>query len=406
MLYDNAQLAHVYTRAFQVTGHEAYARVARETLDYLLREMRHPDGGFYSSQDADSEGVEGKFFVWTWDELVETAGEPVARWFGATPEGNWETTNVLWTPRPLEVVAEEAGISPGQLRQDIEVARVALFERRPARVHPGTDDKIVSAWNGLAIRAFAVAGRVLDQPVYLEAAERAASFVLERMRLDGRLQRSWREDRCSGPGFADDYALVGGALITLYEMTGTARWIHEARTLAGQLITLFADPDGGFFQTGADAEKLVVRPKEVFDNATPSGNSAAAHMLLRLSMLTGERRYEEAAASALTVVVGQAARMPVGFAEALCALDLLVSRGKEIAIVGDPDSSETLELAAEVWSRYLPNAVMAIGSPSEPPVVELLEGRITMDGQASAYVCENFTCKLPVTDPPELAGLL
>jgi len=406
MLYDNAQLAHTYTRAFQVTHHDPYRQVASETLDYMLREMRHPEGGFYSSQDADSEGIEGKFFVWSWDELATVVGEPVARWFGASQTGNWEGTNVLWTPRSLEAVAEEAGISPGQLRQDIEVGRAQLFERREERIRPGTDDKIIAAWNGLAIRALAIAGRALEEPRYLQAASDAAMFVLERMRVDDRLHRSWREGKTSGPGFCDDYALMAGALVTLFEATGEPHWISEARTLVEAMLELFADLSGGFFQTGSDAQELVVRPKEVFDNAVPSGNSSAAHVLLRLSMLTGEARFEVAAVSALRAVSGQMSRAPVGFSEALSALDLLLSHGKEVAIVGERDSEATLALAGELWSRFLPHCVLAIGDPSEPPAVELLSGRSTVDGLSAAYVCENFACQMPVTDRVALSQLL
>ena len=406
MLYDNAQLAHTYTRAFQVTRDDRYRQIARETLDYLLREMRHPDGGFYSSQDADSEGVEGKFFVWSWEELATVVGEPVALWYGASPTGNWEGTNVLWTPRSLEAVAGEAGISSRQLGADIGTGRARLFAQREQRIRPGTDDKIIAAWNGLAIRSLAVAGRALDEPAYLQAAREAASFVLERMRVDGRLQRSWRQGRVSGPGFSDDYALMVSALLALYEATGTSRWISEARALMDGMMDLFSDPEGGFFQTGLDAGGLVLRPKEVFDNAVPSGNSSAAHALLRLSMLTGETRYEDAAISAMLPLTDHMSRAPVGFAESLCALDLLLARGREVAIIGEPATDPTLELAEEVWSRFLPHTVLAIGDPSETPAVELLAGRSLVAGLPAAYVCENFACQMPVTDRLSLAQLL
>jgi len=281
MLYDNALLIRLYVHAWQVTGRDAYRRVALETADYLLRELRHPDGGFFSSQDADSEGVEGRFFVWAWDELVRVGGEDVATAFGATPSGNWEGTNVLWRPLPLEGVAAEFDLDPVELGHRMEAARGALFEIRERRVRPATDDKVLAAWNGYAIAALAEAGRAFEHPDYVEAAVRAADFVLTRRRDgQGRLRRSWREGREGRPAFADDHAAMADACLVLYETTFDLRWFERARALADDLLRLFHDEDrGGFFQTGSDAETLVVRPKDLQDNAVPSGNSRAADVL-------------------------------------------------------------------------------------------------------------------------------
>jgi uncharacterized protein YyaL (SSP411 family) len=414
MLYDNAQLARLYLHGWQVTGRERYREVTRETLDYLLREMRHPDGGLFSSQDADSEGVEGKFFVWSHDELVREAGaqgELVARSFGATPEGNWEGTNVLWRPRPTEEIAAQAGVPSSQLEEEVGRARSRLLASRQRRVPPATDDKVLASWNGLAVQALAEAGRVLDEPRYVAAAEDAARFVLSELRgEDGRLLRAWRDGRTSGPAYSDDYAMMAAACLTLYETTFETAWMAEARALAEEMVWLFNDPDGGgFFQTGSDAEPLVVRARELFDNAVPSGNSVAAEVLQRLALLTGEADYESAAVSALRPVRDLMGRAPTMLGHALGALDLYLSPAQEVAIVGDPRSDETRKLVGEVWRRYLPNAVLAVSAPGDREaarVVPLLEGRRPIDGGPAAYVCQHFACQRPVGSPEELVDQL
>jgi uncharacterized protein len=398
MLYDNAQLARLYLHAWQVTGRDRYREVVNDTLDYLLREMRQPDGGFSSAQDADTEGVEGRFFVWSWDELTGVVGDEVAAFLGASPEGNWEGTNVLRrTDAPV----------PG----DLEESRRRLLERRQGRVRPATDDKVLAAWNGLAIQAFAEAGRVLGEPRYVEAAERAADFVLTALRgPDGRLLRAWRDGRTSGPAYADDHALMATACLALYETTFEPRWMHEARALAGDLLRLFHDPEGGgFFQTGSDAERLVLRPKELFDNAVPSANSVAAEVLQRLSLLTGDAELETAGVSAVRLVRDLLARAPSGFGHALGALDLYLSASKEVAVAGDPASEDTRRLIDEVWRRYLPNAVLAAAHPDDAEAVKavpLLAERELVDGKPAAYVCERFVCQRPVTEPSDLAAQL
>jgi uncharacterized protein len=394
MLYDNAQLARLYVHGWQVTGNEGYRRVARDTLEYLLRELRHPDSGFFSSQDADSEGEEGKFFAWTWDGLVEQAGEDAARLLGATPGGNWEDgTNVLWLP--------SGEPPPDDVRQ-------RLFEARERRVKPATDDKVLAAWNGLAIIAFAEAGRAFEEPRYVEAAVAAADFVLSRLRRgDGRLLRSWRDGRASGLGYLDDHALMAEACLTLYETTFDVRWFTEARKLADAILALFPDQEGGgFFQTGSDAEALVVRPKELFDNAVPSGNSAAALVLQRLAMLTGEIEYERAGVGALRIVRDLLVRAPTMFGQALSALDLHVGPGREVAIVGNPGAEDTHRMVEQVHRHFLPNVVLAVGPPGTDGVVPLLADRPAVDGRATAYVCEHFACQMPVTDPEALAAQL
>ena len=408
MLYDNAQLARLYTRAWQVTRDPRYRRVAVQTVEYLLREMQHAEGGFFSSQDADSEGVEGKFFAWSWDELVAEVGPAVAACFGARSEGNWEGANVLWHPAPVATVAADHGGDAAELEAEVEDARVALFEIREGRTHPATDDKILTAWNALAIGALAEAGRAFDEPAFVTAATRCADFVLTHLRDErGRVLRSWRNGVGGRPGFADDQALLTSACLTLYETTFELRWFEEAVALADDLLRLFHDDErGGFFQTGTDAEPLVLRPKELYDNATPSGNSVAADVLLRLSLLTGDDAYESAAISAIRLVRDAMSGAPTGFGHALCALDLYLGPSREVAVVGDPTDEATAALAATVvGSTFRPNVVLAVGSPNDQHagvVVPLLRDRTARDGHATAYVCERFACKMPVTDPAAL----
>jgi uncharacterized protein YyaL (SSP411 family) len=412
MLYDNALLIRLYVHAWQVTGRDAYQRVAVEACAYLLRELRHPAGGFFSSQDADSEGVEGRFFVWSWDELVQVGGEAVATAFGATPSGNWEGTNVLWRPLPLEGVAAEFELDPAELRRRIEAARATLFEIRERRVHPSTDDKVLAAWNGFAIAALAEAGRAFDRPDLVDAAVTAAEFVLTRLRDDGgRLLRSWRDGRAGRPAFADDHGAMADACLALYETTFDLRWFEHARALVDELLRLFHDGErGGFFQTGSDAEALVIRPKDLQDNAVPSGNSLAADVLQRLAHLTGEDEYEQAGIGALRLVRDAMAGAPSGFGHALCALDTYLSPVKEVAVVGDPEAESTRALAAEVTTRrFAPNHVLAVAAPGDNAsrkAVALLQDRPQRDGSPTAYVCEHFACKLPVTEPADLAEQL
>jgi uncharacterized protein YyaL (SSP411 family) len=404
MLYDNAQLARLYTLAWQVTRDDRYRRVATETVEYLLREMQHAEGGFFSSQDADSEGVEGKFFVWTWGELVALVGPAVASCFEATPDGNLEGTNVLWRSRPVADVAADHGLATEELAAEVEDARRTLFDVREERVHPGTDDKILTAWNALAIGALAEAGRVFDEPSYVRAAVRCADFVITHLKDErGRLLRSWRNGTAGRPGFADDYSSMVSACLTLYETTFELRWFEEAVALAGELLLLFRDDErGGFFQTGSDAEALVLRPKELYDNATPSGNSLAAEALLRLALFTGDVAYEHAGLSALRLIRDAMAGAPTGFGQALCALDLYLGPSKEVAIIGDPADADTRALAAEVTNAvYRPNVVLAVAPPGDERAalsVPLLRDRVATDGRSTAYVCERFTCKVPVTE--------
>ena len=406
MLYDNAQLAQLYTRAWLLTREDRYRRVATETLDYLLREMRHPEGGFFSSQDADSEGVEGKFFTWSWDELVGLVGEEAAEAFGASPGGNWagehgEGTNVLWRPDAVE-----------RLRGGLAEARRVLFEERERRVRPATDDKVLTAWNAMAIQAFAEAGRAFGNDVFTRAATAAAEFVFTHLRrADGRLLRTWRDGTPGGPAYADDHALLASAMLALFSRTGELRWFREAKRLVDDLVRLFADHErGGFFQSGADVDVLVIRPKELYDNAVPSGNSAAADVIQRIALLTGDAELERIGVSAIRLIRDVLGRAPSGFGHALSALDLSLGPTREVAIIGSMDEPAARALADEVLAvRFLPNTVVAIAAPDDQEAVEavaLLRDRPQVDGQPTAYVCERFACLLPVTRTEDLADQL
>jgi hypothetical protein len=414
MLYDNAQLSLVYLHAWQVTKSDRFRTICRAVLDELRNEMAHPLGGFFSSQDADSEGVEGKFFTWTWDELVSSVGEPVARSLGASPTGNWdgppgtEGTNVLRRP-PLAGIADMYGLDLATLERDRERATEDLMSLRSRRVRPTIDDKIISGWNGLAIRAFSEAARAFEDGEYLDVAQRASAFVWTgSRRSDGRLMRSWRDDRVSVEAFADDHALLASAYLSLYEASGDTVWFRRARDLSDDLLRLFHDEEGGgFFQVGADADRLITRPKDLQDNATPSGNSAGAEALMRLAMFTGDTRYERAALGALGIIAGAAKRAPGAFGHALSAMDLTIGPRKEIAVVGDPSDPRTTALVNVALRTYRPHVVVARGDGSDVEDeanvdVPLLRGRRTVGDTPAAYVCERFSCRAPVTDPVEL----
>jgi len=407
MLYDNAQVLRLYARAWQVTGSDLYRSIAQSTGEYLLREMQQPDGGFSSSQDADSEGVEGKYYVWPYEEIIAVAGDDVPMAiaaFALSGTGNWEGTNVLWRPHPDEEVAVDIGVPVEQLRAAVDRVRARLLEARAQRVPPATDDKVLASWNGLAIAALAEAGRVLGREDFVQAAYRAATFAVETLvDANGRVLRSWRAGKTSGPGFLDDYAMLGDGLLTLYETTFEPQWWDEAMRLGREILRLFADERGGFFDTGSDVSQIVVRPKDLFDNAVPSGNSSASDLLLRLAALSGDGSLDEAAQGFLRLIAPALEQAPGGFGNALSAADRAVGGSIEVAVVGDQTAARPLLEAA--WRPYVPNRVLAAG-PAGTADPALLAGRTLVGGAPAAYVCRNFTCELPVTDPTALSEQL
>jgi uncharacterized protein YyaL (SSP411 family) len=410
MLYDNALLARAYLHGWQALGHERYRRVCEETLDWALREMRGPEGGFYSALDADSEGEEGRFYVWALDEISEvlvseTTGdancikfspqqiEKLMQFFGVSESGNFEGRNILHL----------AGGAGATEPEGLDEMRRALYEARAKRVWPGLDDKRLTAWNALMITALAEAGAVLGREDYLEAARACANFVWDELRdPEATLLRTYKDGRAHLKAYLEDHAYLLEALLTLYEASFETVWFKRARELADTLLTRFADGErGGFFSTADDHESLIARRKEIGDHPIPSGNSAAAFGLLRLAALTGESSYEQAATSVFRLFADPAGKHPEAFAHLLRAIDFQLSPTKEVALVGQ----DLDELAAVVRSELRPHLVLA-GGPEGSNTPPLLQDRGEVDGQSAAYVCESFACKQPVTDPRALAALL
>jgi hypothetical protein len=400
MLYDNGQLASLYLHGWLAFGNAEYRRICEETLDYILREMTDPAGGFYSAQDADSEGHEGKFFVWTADEIADVLGPeeaPVAlAYWGVDRGSNFEGKSILWVPG-----------EPAPER--IAAARRKLYEVRERRVHPGRDDKVLASWNGLACRALAEAGRALGRADYVAAAVRNADFVLGAMRADGRLLRTWKDGQAKLKGYLEDHAMVAAALVDVYEATFERRWLDAASGLADDMLRLFWDDEvGGFYDTGRDHERLIVRPRNLFDNAVPSGSSVAIETLLRLEVLTGRDEYKTRALAALRSMGDLMSRYPGGFGRFLCAHDFNIGPVVEVALVG-PSAESLRPLEAEVFGRFIPNRVVAgaVGADTAARAgLPLLEGRAAIDGKATAFVCRHYACELPVTDAAALAKQL
>jgi uncharacterized protein YyaL (SSP411 family) len=396
MLYDNAQLARAYLHGWQVSGEPLLRQVCEETLDWALREMRGPEGGFYAALDADSEGVEGKYYVWSLDELraalddAALAEVAIAR-FGASEAGNFEGVNIL--------VRAGGDQDPPELPE----IRRRLLAARSRRVPPGLDDKRLTAWNALMVGALAEAGAALERGDYLDAAAGCADFLLRELRDDrGRLLRTWKDGRGRLAGYLEDHAFLLDALLTLYEATFDVRWFRAARELADATIARFADERrGGFFTTAEDHEPLVARRKDLEDTPIPSGNSAMALGLLRLARLTGEAAYERRAEGVIALLHQLAAAHPTAFAHLLAAIDFQLAEVHEVAIVGE----QPAPLARVVRGAYRPRVVLAGGADPRDEV-PLLAGRTPVDGQAAAYVCERFACRAPVTSAEALARLL
>ena len=389
MLYDQALLARVYLHAWQVTGADRYRQTLTETIEYVLRDLRHPDGAFFSAEDADSEGVEGRFYVWSIDEVRAVCGDDAdaaIAWWGITEAGNWEHTTILERPVRGDLIRPPA----------VERARAALFAAREGRVRPGLDDKVLTEWNALMITALAEAGAACDEPTWIEAAVRAASFLWERSRVDGRWMRSWK-GRAHILAFSADHAALVEAFVTLHEATGDPRWLDEAVTTADALLALFADPDGfGVCTSGTDGDVLVARPKELMDNATACANSMTALGLLRLSALTDDARHRAAAVEIVDALVDAAGRVPLGFGHLLEAAEFARLGSAEILVSGD-----RADLVAEVQRRWTPRAVLTWGTPGSSP---LWQGRT--DGPGAAHVCRSMTCALPATTVAALTAQL
>ncbi len=408
MLYDNALLSRTYLEGYLLTRNEFFRTVSQETLNYVIREMTAPEGGFYSAQDADSEGKEGAFFVWSLEEVESVVGEGEAglfcRYYGITSAGNFEGRNILHIPMPADAFCRLNNLTRERFREVIQRKRKMLFDARETRMKPARDEKILTCWNALMLQSFAEAANALDCDDYRQVAIRNAQFLLSHLCQNGRLLRSFKGGQARFNAYLEDYACLIDALISLYQLTFDVRWIREAEALAETMVSRFWDPiDKGFFFTSDDHETLVYRPKEFYDNAIPSGNSAAALALLRLWKLTGNDRWPQYSIAVMESVANLLCRHPSSFPHLLCALDFFLGRPLEIAIAGDPCDAKTKELLHEVFHIYLPNKVVACGTTEEPL---LLKDRPKINGVATAYVCRDFTCSPPLTAPQELAERL
>ena len=415
MLYDNALLARLYLHAHQVTGSPTYRRIVEETLAYVGREMTSPEGGFYSAQDADSEGEEGKFFVWRPEEVVEILGAEdgklVNDYYGVTIHGNFEGRSILHVPTPLPDFARNVGMDADALEQRLQKARAKLMERRSLRIAPERDDKALTSWNGLMLAAFAEAAVVLERDDYRQVAEANGAFLLDRLVDEsGRLLRTYKDGRAKLYGYLEDYAFLIDGLLLLHEATFGERWLKAAVELGGAMVELFWDETSQqFYDTGSDHEELVIRPRDLTDNAAPAGSSMAVSVLLRLAVLTGDSAYNARAATSLRSARAVMQRFPTAAGHWLGALDFYLSKTKEVVIIGEREDGATAGLVREVFRNYLPNRVL-VGSSGEATGetsgLPLLQDRHLINGRSTAYVCENYVCRLPVNGAGELARQL
>ncbi|MCL6459397.1 MAG: thioredoxin domain-containing protein [Gorillibacterium sp.] len=418
MLYDNALLAMTYIEAYQLTGTESYALTAKEIFAYVQRDMTDRGGAFYSAEDADSEGVEGKFYVWSFDEVIEILGEEdgdlYCDIFDITREGNFEDSNIPnLIGEDLGSYARAKGIPEHELRERVEAARRKLFTVREQRIHPHKDDKILTSWNGLMIMALAKGAKAFGQVKYAEAAERAVQFILEQMvRKDGRLLARYRDGDAAYPAYLDDYAFLAWGLIELYEATGRATYLEQARQLNADMLKLFWDEaEGGFFFSSNDGEQLFMKSKEIYDGAMPAGNSAALIVLAKLSRYLDDSYLREKTEQLMQAFAEEIGGYPAGYSLFLAAADAVHSPGEEIIITGELADPVTQEMLAEARSRYAPDSLIVFHPPGAAgaeihSLCPLTEDKVPIDGKPTAYVCENFACQAPVTDLEAFRKLL
>lgn len=419
MLYDNAQLSRVYLYAWQITGDGFFRSIAEDIYDYILREMTAPEGGFFSATDADSEGVEGKFFVWTLEEVREAlaplveamprAFEIAIAYFGLSESGNFEGANILTLPEEPHDVAEDLGLSSQELQEAIARIRTTLYDVRAERIPPALDDKILTSWNGLMLASMAEAARVLGRQDYLDAATTAGAFLLGKMVDErGRLYRTHKAGRSKLNAYLEDYANTIDGLLQLYQLTFEERWFIAARRLADLALDRFAAADGGFYDTSDDHEDLIVRPRNLQDNVTPSGNAMMAKQLLRLAAYTGDSRYDRAARAVLKILTDAMQQYPQAFAESLNATEALVSGTMEVAVAGDRETEEARAIFALLNRPFRPNMVTASapGDVDEHGSIPLLSHRKMLEDRTTVYVCRDFACRLPVTTAAELDAML
>jgi uncharacterized protein YyaL (SSP411 family) len=424
MLYDQALLAVAYLEAYQATGKATYARVAKEIFAYVLRDMTSPEGGFFSAEDADSEGEEGKFYVWSKEEIISVLGQEDAAMFSAAYEiderGNFKdeatkkTTglNIPHRVKPILELATTLGLKTDTLEQRLEEMRQKLFRVRKRRIHPYMDDKVLTDWNGLMIAALAMGGRILRVEHYTESAKKAAGFVMSRLRKDGRLLKRYRDGDVSLPAHLDDYAFFTQGLIELYETTFDSNYLREALTLNQTTIDHFWDQlNGSFYFTADDAEDVLIRHRELYDGAVPSGNSVAAMNNLRLARLTGNTGLEEIAQKIAQAFSREIIQAPQAYTQMLCALDFLVGPPMEIVIAGDLQAADTKHMLEKLYSAFVPNKVVLLHAKGETgrqieEIAPFTRNQESLEGKATAYICRNFACQAPVTDPDKILNLL
>ena len=421
MLYDQALVSGIYLDAYQLTREPRYAETAADILDYVLADLRAPEGGFYSSRDADSDGLEGAYYIWTVDEVQEALGADdgllFCAYYDVTATGNWFESlghapegpkSILHVRKPPDEFAELHGLKVDDFKMGLREWRGLWWGVRGHRTPPGLDDKILTGWNGLMIAALAKAARILDEPKYAEAAGQAADFILANLRQNGRLRRTYRHGEARLTGYLNDYAFLTEGLLNLYQATFDRRWLDEALALTETAIEYYYDEEGGgFFFTASDGEKLIARSKNPHDGAIPSGNSVQAMNLLRLAILFDRRDFREKAESILRAFAAPATQSPSAFEKLLCAADFYHDRVKEIAIIGDPALPETTTLVRTVFERYLPNKVVVHATDQvDDTDLPLLRRKTRMHGQSTAYVCEHYTCKRPVTTADALRAQL
>ncbi len=415
MLYDQALLAMAYIEAYQATGKEFYADIVKDIFTYILRDMTSPEGGFYSAEDADSEGVEGKCYVWTPDEIIKILGEKDGKifcdFYDVSKEGNFEEKNILHVDKEINAFAKLEGVKLEDLQEMLGKARAKLFTVREKRIHPHKDDKILTSWNGLMIAAMAKGAQALNEPKYAQAAVRAADFILNTLRLkDGSLLKRYRLGEAAIPGHLDDYAYFVWGLIDLYEATFEVKYLKTALELNKLMIDDFLDEKGGgFFFSGKRNEQLIAQTKEIYDGATPSGNSVALMNILRLSRMTGNLDLTNISGQIMRTFAETVNNYPSGYAQFLCALDFALGSTKEIVIAGEPGSDDTKQILKEIRKRFLPGKVVILHQEKDKSVEEIIgfvKEQKTIDGKATAYICENYACKAPANDMNQIKKLL
>ncbi len=410
MLYDNALLTRLGVHLWQATHDDEVHRVCEETLDWLAREMTAPDGGFYSTLDADSEGEEGRFYLWTPGEIDALLGDdgPLVRaYYGVEPEGNFEGRSILHVLDGFDAAAARAGVGTERMRSAVARARPVLYEARSRRVWPARDEKILAAWNGLMLRAVAEAARAFDSPRYRDLALANGEFLFRTMVRDGRVLRSHQDGRMRLPGYLEDHAAVALGALGLYDLTFDRRWLDRARLLGASIVRWFwDDASGAFFDTAADHEQLITRPRDITDNATPAGTSLAVELSLRLAELFGDEAHRARAERVLAALAGPMAQHPLAFGHLLGAADLAVHGAVELALVGDPATPGMHALVRTAARRFVPSLVLAGGRTRDNPDLPLLAGRAVADAQPTAYLCRAYTCNAPVTDPALLDAQL